>query len=466
MTENQVAGLCRLTVRAPAKTIDLAVPSDVPVADLLPAVLGYGGDDLAETGIDHGGWVLQRLGGEPMDEERTLDSYDLRDGETIYLRPRIDALPEVHLDDLVDGISTTMQDRPHGWSPLASTRLLRGFAVTALVAGLTVLALPGGSPGLRALCAAAAGVLLLAGAGSASRAVGDAAAGAVLGFMVGPYLALAGWLLPGGDLGGPHSHEVLGARMLAACAAGAGGAIVALAAVGAFPALYLGLAVVMGFGTLAGALMVITDLGPAHVAGILALVAVVLGAFVPSLAFRMSGMRMPPLPTNAQQLQEGIEPHATSVVAARAVLADGWMSSLYGAVGAVCAACLAVLTHDGGLPEVIMAVVLSLLLLLHGRGLGNVWQRLSLFLPGAGGFLLLVLFNALSYSPDRRLLLAAGLLAATAGIAIASWTVPGRRLVPYWGRAAEILHTAAAIALLPLALWVLGVYSALRDLNG
>ncbi|AZS88741.1 type VII secretion integral membrane protein EccD [Streptomyces griseoviridis] len=466
MTDNQVAGLCRLTVRAPAKTIDLAVPSDVPVVDLLPAVLGYSGDDLAENGLDHGGWVLQRLGGEPMDEGRTLDSYDLRDGETLYLRPRIDALPEVHLDDLVDGISTTMQGRPHGWSPLASTRLLRGFAVTALLAGLLVLALPGGSPVLRALGAAAGGLLLIAGAGAASRAVGDAAAGAALGFMAGPYLALAGWLLPGGDLGGPHSHEVLGARLLAACAAGAGGAIVALAAVASFAALYLGLAVVMVFGTLVGALMLVTDLGPPQVAGIVALLAVLLGAFVPSLAFRMSGLRMPPLPTNAEQLQEGIEPHPTSVVSARAVLADGWMSSLYGAVGAVCAVCQAVLTHDGGLPEVIMAVVLALLLLLHGRGLGNVWQRLSLFVPGAGGLLLLVLFDGVTATPDQRLLLVAGLLAATAGLAIASWTVPGRRLVPYWGRAAEILHSATALALLPLALWVLGVYSALRGLNG
>ncbi|MFJ9423631.1 type VII secretion integral membrane protein EccD [Streptomyces sp. NPDC101249] len=466
MTDNQVAGLCRLTVRAPAKSIDLAVPSDVPVVDLLPAVLGYSGDDLAENGIDHGGWVLQRLGGEPMDEGRTLDSYDLRDGETLYLRPRIDALPEVHLDDLVDGISTTMQDRPHGWSPLASTRLLRGFAVTALLAGLIVLALPGGSPVLRALGAAAGGLLLIAGAGAASRAVGDAAAGAALGFMAGPYLALAGWLLPGGDLGGPHSHEVLGARLLAACAAGAGGAIVALAAVASFAALFLGLAVVMVFGTLVGALMLVTDLGPPQVAGVVALLAVLLGAFVPTLAFRMSGLRMPPLPTNAEQLQEGIEPHPTSVVSARAVLADGWMSSLYGAVGTVCALCQAVLTHDGGLPEVVMAVVLALLLLLHGRGLGNVWQRLSLFAPGAGGMLLLVLFDGYTGTPDSRLLLAASLLAATAGLAIASWTVPGRRLVPYWGRAAEILHSATALALLPLALWVLGVYSALRGLNG
>ncbi|MGO4750993.1 EsaB/YukD family protein, partial [Streptomyces sp. 2MCAF27] len=168
MTDTQVADLCRLTVRAPAKSVDLAVPSDVPVADLLPAVLGYGGEDLGETGIDHGGWVLQRLGGGPMDEERTLDSYDLRDGETLYLRPRTEALPEAHLDDLVAGISDTMRSRPYGWTPEASRRLLLGLAVTVLTAGLVVLALPGGSVGGRALCAAVTGLLLVAGAGSAS----------------------------------------------------------------------------------------------------------------------------------------------------------------------------------------------------------------------------------------------------------------------------------------------------------
>lgn len=43
MTDTSVTGLCHLTVRAPARTIDLAVPSDVPVADLLPTVLRYAG---------------------------------------------------------------------------------------------------------------------------------------------------------------------------------------------------------------------------------------------------------------------------------------------------------------------------------------------------------------------------------------------------------------------------------------
>lgn len=464
MSGTQTAGLCRLTVRAPSRNIDLGVPSDVPVADLLPAVVGYAGDDLKETGIDHGGWVLQRLGGEPLDEERTLDSYDLRDGEDLYLRPRVDALPEVQLDDLVDGISTTMAGSPYGWSPKASRRLLLGLAVLALTGGLVLLALPGGSTESRALCAAVVALLLIAGAGSASRAVGDAGAGAALGVMAAPYLAYAGWVLPGGELTGPHVHEVVGSRLLAASAAGAGGAIVVLAAVAAFAALFLGVAVFAVFGALAGTLMIAADLAPHQVAGVVALVAVILGAFVPSLSFRMAGLRMPPLPTNAQQLQEGIEPHSPSGVAARAILGDGWMSSLYGAVGAVCAGCLGVLAWYADLAAVFLVCALSLLLLLHSRGLGNAWQRLSLTVPGALGPLLLILVGAVSYAPDRRPLLLAALLALTAAIAIASWTVPGARLVPYWGRLAEILHTLAAVSLLPLALWVLGVYGALRGL--
>ncbi|MFE6777597.1 type VII secretion integral membrane protein EccD [Streptomyces sp. NPDC057702] len=465
MTDNQVAGLCRLTVRAPAKSIDLAVPADVPVADLLPAILGYAGDDLEEAGIEHGGWVLQRLGDAPLDEERTLDSLGLRDGETLYLRARTEALPEVHLDDLVDGIATTMRGRPYNWSPEAGRRLLRGLTVAVLVTGLLVLALPGGATTPRVLCAAVAGALLLAGSAAASRAVGDAGAAAALGCMVGPYLALAGWLLTAGELGGAHD-EVLGPRVLAASAAGAGGAVLALAAVASFAALFLCLAVVATFGALTGVLITAADLAPGQAASVAALAAVVLGAFVPPLSFRMSGLRMPPLPTNARQLQEGIEPHPTALVTSRAVLADGWMTSLYGAVGLVCAASLTLLVAHGGLPATILSAALITLLLLHSRGLGQVWQRLFLVAPAAWGALALVHDAARDGAPQTRLLTVSALLALTAVLAIASWTVPGRRIVPYWARGAEILHSAVAISMLPLTLWVLGVYGALRSLRG
>ncbi|WP_030866482.1 type VII secretion integral membrane protein EccD [Streptomyces sp. NRRL S-37] len=465
MTDIQTASLCRVTVRAPARTVDLAVPSDVPVADLLPTVIGYGGDDLEETGLEHGGWVLQRLGGPPLDPESTLDSLGLRDGEELYLRPRTEALPEVHIDDLVDGIADGMSRRPHGWSPEAGRRLLRGLAAATLALGIVLLAMPGTAGWIRAVAASAAGLLLIAGAGSASRAVGDAGAGSVLGLMAAPYFALAGWLLPGGDLGGADGEAVLGARLLAASAAGGAGTILALAAVGVYPALFIGAACVAAAGAL-GAALITLGLEPQQAAGVVAVVVVLFGGFVPSLSFRLAGMRMPPLPTNVQQLQQGIDPYSSSDVDARSALADGWMTALYGAIGLVCLPCLAALMAAPGLAEILTVVAFSLLLLLHSRGLGNVWQRLALTCAGAWGVVLLLSVSARSLAPADRLTLTAGLMGLAAAIIIASWTVPGRRLVPYWGRAAELLHSLAALSILPLTLWSMGVYGWLRGING
>ncbi|MGW1561923.1 type VII secretion integral membrane protein EccD [Streptomyces sp. NPDC002144] len=465
MTDIQAASLCRVTVRAPARTVDLAVPSDVPVADLLPTVISYGGDDLEESGLEHGGWVLQRLGGPPLAPESTLDSLGLRDGEYLYLRPRAEALPEVHLDDLVDGIYSSMRQRPHSWTPEVSKRLLRGVAVVILVLGMVFLAVPGSPGWVRALAASAAGLLLLAGAGSAARAVGDSGAGSVLGLMSALYLALAGWLLPGGQLSGAEGDAVLGARLLAAAAAGGGGAVLALAAVGVYPALFIGSAFVATAGALGGVLIT-TELNMEQSASVVAVVVVLFGGFVPSLSFRLSGMRMPPLPTNVQQLQQDIDPYSPSDIELRSTAADGWMTAFYGAIALVCLPCLAALSVEPGLAGIFTVVALSLLLLLHSRGLGNVWQRVALTGAGAWGVILLLFIAARDLGSGDRLVLVAGLMGLAAAIMIASWTVPGRRLVPYWGRAAELLHSLAAVSMLPLMLWSMGVYGLLRGING
>ncbi|GGR86132.1 type VII secretion integral membrane protein EccD [Streptomyces humidus] len=466
MTESPVSALCHLTVRAPGRILDLAVPSDVPVADLLPALLRYSGEELEENGLDHGGWVLQRLGEGPLDDEGTLESLGLKDGEVLHLRPHADALPEVRLDDLVDAIADVMNDRVHGWSPAAGRRLLRGAVALCVLTGLGVLAWPGGPVALRAVTAAVAGLLLLAGAATAVRAVGDAAAGATLGFLAVPCLALSGWLLAGGTLSGPHPHHVLGARLLASGATAAGAAALALAATAVYPPLFVATAAVGIAAASAGSLMSVGDV-PADGAGAtVATVAVVLGAFVPSLSFKLAGLRLPPLPAGAQQLQEGIEPHNGGDVTARTELAGGWMTALYAATGAVCAGCLVALVRSPELPQVLTACTVSLLLLLHGRGLINVWQRLALVIPGLWGAALLVVGAAARMSPADRPALVVGLLALAAALAVASWTVPGRRMLPHWGRTAELLQSLLAIALLPLTLWTLGVFGALRAING
>ncbi|MFD6426666.1 type VII secretion integral membrane protein EccD, partial [Streptomyces sp. NPDC060198] len=65
-----------------------------------------------------------------------------------------------------------------------------------------------------------------------------------------------------------------------------------------------------------------------------------------------------------------------------------------------------------------------------------------------------------------RLEVVAVLVVAGATAAVAAWTVPGRRLVPYWGRAADVLHLVVALALLPLAALLSGVFGALRGIRG
>ncbi|NUK63376.1 type VII secretion integral membrane protein EccD [Streptomyces lunaelactis] len=468
MTDSAVAELCRLTVRAPSVSVDLAVPADVPVADLLPTLLRYVGEEAEEAGLDHAGWVLQQLGGAPLDEETTLAHAGFADGAVLYLRPHTEALPEARLDDLVDGIADTAGRKLHTWHPEAARGLLVGTAVAAVAAALALVLWPGatGSESTQVAFAAVTGLLLLAGAGSASRAVGDRLSATALALLVAPCLALAGWLLPGGDLTGPDAAQVAGARLLAAGAAAAGGAVLALAATAVGAQALFATALVSVATAIAGALMGYTGLDvAASVALVATVVALAAGAVAP-FAFKLAGMRLPALPSSASQLQEGIEPYAGDEVAERTELAGRWVTALFAATGIIAAAALVVLTDHPNLPEVLTSVGLSLLLLLHCRGLVHIGQRLTLAVPGVWGLLLLARSWAVDDHGDGRVLVFAVLLAAAAALVIAAWTVPGRRVLPYWGRAAELAHTGFAVALLPLALWAAGLFGWLRGLFG
>ncbi|MGW5352704.1 type VII secretion integral membrane protein EccD [Streptomyces sp. NPDC004031] len=459
MSESSVAGLCRLTVRAPGSALDLAVPSDIPLADLLPAIVGHAGGELAESGLEHGGWVLQRIGGPPLDAEGTPQSLELREGEVLLLRPMAEALPPVRFDNLVDGVSATMRELPHAWSPLVSRWALRGVLLAVLSAALVLLALSGGESSSRAALAAGAALLALAGAGAAARVLDDLPGAVLLGLSAGPFAALAGSLAAGGGQPGP--------RWLAAGAAWCVAGALALTLVAACPVAFVPSVVAGVAALLAGTLMTgVHDAGLDGAGAAVAVPVVVFGAFVPMMSFSLAGLRLPLLPTTSDQLQEGIEPYPSTEVETRTRATDQWMTGLYAAAGVICAACTAGLATDPGWAQGVTGALLALLLVLHGRSLGNAWQRLSLVLPGALGAVLLAVCAARRHGPHAQLLTVACLLAVAALTAVVAWTVPGRRLLPYWGRAGDILQSVAAVGLLPAVLWVLDVYGRLRGIRG
>jgi hypothetical protein len=61
-------GLSRVTIVAPRSRVDVALPSDVPLADLLPTLLGFAGTATEES---RHGWTLSRLGSGELDSSAT-----------------------------------------------------------------------------------------------------------------------------------------------------------------------------------------------------------------------------------------------------------------------------------------------------------------------------------------------------------------------------------------------------------
>jgi hypothetical protein len=59
----------------------------------------------------------------------------------------------------------------------------------------------------------------------------------------------------------------------------------------------------------------------------------------------------------------------------------------------------------------------------------------------------------------------AGVITTTVLLCVAERTLPGRRLVPHWGRAGDLLESLAALALIPAVLWLLNAFQLVRSLH-
>ncbi|WP_170324008.1 type VII secretion integral membrane protein EccD [Cryptosporangium phraense] len=454
--------MCRLTIVGPTTQIELAVPVHIALVDLLPTVLGHLDASLAVSGLAHGGWVLQRLGEDPLDEDLGTAALGLRDGDIICLRPRDDALAPVDFDDLVDGVAVGIRDRSEQWRPEHTRRMLLAVVLPALAVGAFALLLPGAEL-WRTVAAGVTALVLVGGVAAAARAVGDKQAARLLGVAAVTYAALAGLLLPaiadGTLIGAPQT--LAAATLAALCAlttAAAGGVsgpeLVSTAVAGALIAIGAGVAIGVPSGAAGGATVTLV-------------LALILGSFVPRIAFRSSGMKMPELPRTTEEFQEGLDPEPAREVIEKTARADRIMTALYAGLAVVCAAALGTMLVDGvGWYPWALVAVASLLLLLHARVLRSARQRLSGALAGSFGLLALAVAGAVDGGETGRLIAPGASVVLVALIVTAAITVPGRRFAPQWGRSAEILHTILAVAVVPIAFGLLGVYTYLRGLGG
>jgi type VII secretion integral membrane protein EccD len=460
--------LCRLTVCGPGRTVELAVPVHVPLIDLLPALVGHLGDRLADAGLEHGGWVLQRLGDPPLREELSVAALGLRDGDVVHLRPRADQLPPMDFDDLIDGVATGISGRPDRWRPEMSRRLLTGLIAVPLAAGLVVLA--GHLSPLADLAAGALTIVLLGLTAAASRGLGDRLAAGVLGGGAICYAGLAAaqftLVRAGGGDHVPVTEASLRPAVLAGGAAMAGACVaVSMLRGGRHPAL-VGSTLAATLVALGGALATFGGLDAAQVAGLVLAIMMPLGGWVPMLAFRLAKMRLDPTPGSPDELQADLEPVPGQLVLDQTRLADRYMAALYAGLAVVVAAGLVILSLAAGLPAHVVELDAVVLLLLHSRALVAARHRMAMIAPailGAATLLAVVGLRA-----DARSWPVVVGLAATAAVLFFALerSLPEHRLLPHWGRIGDLLHTLTAAALIPAVLWLVNFYEFARTVRG
>jgi type VII secretion integral membrane protein EccD len=433
-------GLARVTVSAPQRRLDVALPEHAPLAELLPELLRHAGEGLPDAGQAHGGWVLRRADGTPLSVGAGLAHQGVRDGDVLHLVPARVGWPELEYDDVVDAIAAGARRYGRAWDGSATRLTGLVAAGVAVLLGLVEL-LRAGSP-LAAVALALAGLLLLGGV-VAARAFADGVVGATVAGYALPCAFAGGYLLlrgaPGVLVGGT---TLLLAGMVGAVGVGYGSRVfVAGVSAGCLAAF--------------GALVAYWQPAAGAAAVVMAVLMTGVAAF-PLLAIRLGRLPMPVLTPD-----DPSRPDRARVFAA-VVRSDELVTGMLFGHAAATLGAAALLVGGGGVAGRLLVAVAAVGFLVRARLFPAVRQRVPLLVAGGGAAALLLV----SAGGVPRLVIV-GVLAGLALIAVLAGTAYRRRAPgPYLGRAADILDALCVVAAIPVACAVLGLYGRMRGLIG
>ncbi|WP_028937604.1 type VII secretion integral membrane protein EccD [Pseudonocardia spinosispora] len=481
---------CRVTVCAPRSRMDLALPVDLTVAELVPMLTELAGESTTRqrprsgTGPGApGAWCLAAVAGAELPPQATLAGLGVLDGDMLRLRRRSDSPPPPVFDDPVDAVAEAVRSpdgEPDAWADLDNDgdgridpfavrpwndrcRRPAGLTAAALATVLTA-ALLAGVRGLGEHASVPAAVI--AGLAAAGALIGamrivtvDESAGVVLAFGAIPLAAAAGVAaLPGT----PAAAHLLLACALAAAAASAGLALLGTAA----PVLVAAaLATVLGA---MAALVRVFDIGTVWgLAAGAAAVAIGLLPTLPRVSVRLAGLPPPVIPTTPDEMvlaDANWELADPEEVRHQSQLAHTYLAglvlgcSIVAGVGAVLAA------TQGGWGGASFSTVVIAVLMLRSRGYVTAAASTAPFVAGASAGTVLAARLATEGSGPAKLGVALALMIA-GGIAVwLVWTGPKRESSPVVRRSVDIVEAVLVVATFPLALWVLDLYSAVRGL--
>ncbi|MFB7877988.1 type VII secretion integral membrane protein EccD [Nocardia sp. NPDC056064] len=476
--------LCRVSVIGGDTQLDIGLPATVPIAgfigDLVALIrsrnprLPDGDEDSAPVRAQH--WTLARLGQDPLAPSRTLTEAEVYDGELLVLSPVTRKESPALFDDVIDAVSRLTAGEFRGWSGSAARWTGLVLATVAILAALVLLGVSrsSGDPLVPAFALLGTGIAAMAAAGIAARKFTDPVTAHWLSLDALLLLFGGGALIVPGPLGA--GQVLLGSVVL--LVAGVLGYRITAVGAGLFAA-----AITLSvFGAVTGLIYLLWHPGLAKLfAGVL-VAAVILLSSVPRLAAVAARLPIPPVPTAGGAIDpadheqrptiEGIGAIGAIALPSAAGLGERARVANQIQTGLVIACALAALVgavgaadplgtfHSGG---VALAVVAASVLCLRGRSYADLVQAATLITAGA--LTVLALLTGLGLGHDSLHFAAVALLLATAGAVIVFGVIgPHVEVTPVTRRMIEIVEYLLIITMIPLALWVMDVYSTARNI--
>ncbi|MGH3435201.1 MAG: type VII secretion integral membrane protein EccD [Sciscionella sp.] len=454
----------RVTVVAPRTRIDVALPADVAVADLLPMLLEMAKETTPDGGVRHGGWCLAKLGGSQLDPSRTLGSLGVVDGDLLQLRKRSDNPPPPLYDDVVDAIAEATPSSYRPWTEETARRIghvAGGLGLIVAAFALFMAGPAGGGPsvgpaitaGIAAIAAVALGATFARSYDIPTTGIVVAAAGGLpMAFVCGLYV------VPGA----PGSPGLL-----------LGCALVLVIAAASIWLLGTGVTVFVAAGTAATigllAFLVAILLDGATAAGVAAgatAFALACISLLPRLTIQLAKLPLPNVPSNAEDLKDdGGFPDFASIER-RAGLAHEYMTGMITGCGVVVAIGDMIAAGSPQIWGAVLAGVATAVLLMRGRSYSNGSQAVALLVTGmlsGAGVLIGWLWRSDAFS--RNLWVFAVLIIVGAGSLVLGVVFPSQKFSPVMRRTVDIFEALLIAAVLPLAFAVMDLYSVVRHIK-
>jgi type VII secretion integral membrane protein EccD len=123
----------RVTVVSADRTIDLALPSSLPLSDVLPQLMHFAAPDGPDA--QPATWTLARLGGPSLLLSQTLTDAGVLDGDVLELRPQHDDVRPATVEDVRDAVEDSVDASGGVWSKATSASfvVLVGSAALGLL---------------------------------------------------------------------------------------------------------------------------------------------------------------------------------------------------------------------------------------------------------------------------------------------------------------------------------------------